>query len=603
MSAISIIHAPGDARFGEQIADALSRDGHKVKRHSGDPLSGDLGLDDNLAIVVWSGAAAKLARIHEQAREALARGALIPVALGDALPPRGFENLPPVDLSGWTGAVDDPRWRFVLGEIDVAAHRDILEDGAVWADAIAEEQQNETGVPASAIILDAEWPPENDDQVFDAEFDDDFAREEISSESPDYVLQRHPAGFQPIHVAIGASLGLAVLTAAAAILAPIFLSSPAQIASTTPPPETATPATLAFVKPVAVDEEENAAAISDADDGVENATPTATLALMAPVDGAGNSVDAPDTEKSVKKAAPETEAPAETEIDLTSVMPDDAALEDLVAATTSKAAPEDTDPSTDESIDRIAAGDYFKDCETCPDMAALAAGGFSMGSPTDEPARHVAEGPLIGIVLSKGFALGATEVTFAQWLACVDDGGCKGHAPYDHGWGRGDRPVVDVSFEDAQAYADWLSAKTGHRYRLPSEAEWEYAARAGAAAAFSFGGTISTAQANFNGDHAYGVSGGINRVRTTPVASFAPNAFGIFDMHGNLWEWTADCWSDSHGGLPSDGTARGGNCGMRVLKGGAWNTGGWRLRSAHRIAKDQTAREYDNGFRVARDMD
>ncbi len=107
---------------------------------------------------------------------------------------------------------------------------------------------------------------------------------------------------------------------------------------------------------------------------------------------------------------------------------------------------------------------------------------------------------------------------------------------------------------------------------------------------------MSTDQANFNGEHAYGVPDGVNRAQTTPTASFAPNAFGLFDMHGNVWEWTADCWTESPGAPGA------GDCRQRVMKGGAWNTGGWRLRSAHRIGKEPTAREYDNGFRVAREV-
>ncbi len=578
MSAISIIHAPVDAGIGDQIADALKRDGHSVKRHSGDPLSGDLGLDDRLAIVVWSKAAESLARIHDQAREALARGALIPVAI-NAAAPQGFEDLPPVDLSGWAGEPEDPRWRFVLGEISVADSRNILEDGAVWPGPADREPKQETSVPPSAIISDADWPPENDNFELDGEMDEHDA----VAPAPDYLVSPAPAGFRPVHVAIGAGLGLIVLTAAAAMFAPIFLSTPERLAHTAPPisPEAppaaviegVQPATLAFVTPLAIDGDGNVAGISDADAESEISAPT--------------SIDLPVDEDPIE--TPEGAVPA---------APDGGAMDALVAAVTSETAPAGaTDPLTEERVDLAALDGYFKDCALCPEMAVLPAGKFSMGSPPDEPARLISEGPVVDIAISQPFAMGASEVTFAQWRACIDEGGCKGYAPYDHGWGRGDRPVLGVSFEDAQSYAAWLSEKTGRAYRLPSEAEWEYAARAGSTTPFSFGYTVSTDQANFNGEHPYGGSVDVNRARSTRVASFGPNPFGLFDMHGNVWEWTADCWTESHG----DGGA--GDCSMRVLKGGAWNTGGWRLRSAHRIGKNPTAREYDNGFRLARDMD
>jgi formylglycine-generating enzyme required for sulfatase activity len=226
-----------------------------------------------------------------------------------------------------------------------------------------------------------------------------------------------------------------------------------------------------------------------------------------------------------------------------------------------------------------------------------------MGAPASEPARHSAEGPLTQVTISKPFAIAATEITFAQWDACIADGGCR-YLPPDQGWGRADRPAVNVSFDDAKAYADWLSQKTGKTYRLPSEAEWEYAARAGSRGPFAIGASLEPTTANYNAHFAYGGQKGDYRKQTTPAASFAPNDFGLFDMHGNAWEWTADCWADSHEGAPQDGSASlGGDCTRGVLKGGAWNTGGWRLRSAHRIGKVRTAREYDNGFRVVRDLD
>ena len=243
------------------------------------------------------------------------------------------------------------------------------------------------------------------------------------------------------------------------------------------------------------------------------------------------------------------------------------------------------------------------DCDGCPDLVVIPAGEFMMGSPESEEGHNDSEGPQHGVTV-RSFALGVTEVTFNEWAACVRGGGCNGYRPDDRGWGAGVRPVINVSYEDAQAYVSWLSEETGAAYRLPSEAEWEYAARAGTTTPFHTGATISTDQANYDGNHVYG-SGrrGTYRERTTPVGTFPPNAFGLYDVHGNVLEWVNDCWHDSYRGAPSDGTAwtAGGNCGRRVLRGGSWFFSP--LRSADRGSFRTEDRSDHAGFRVARTLD
>ena len=192
--------------------------------------------------------------------------------------------------------------------------------------------------------------------------------------------------------------------------------------------------------------------------------------------------------------------------------------------------------------------------------------------------------------------MGVKEVTFDEWEACVRGGGCNGYRPDGGGgWGRGALPVINVSWEDAQAYVSWLSETTGARYRLPSESEWEYAARAGTTTAYHTGSTISTDQANYESSRGW----------TTPVGTFAPNAFGLYDVHGNVWEWVEDCWHDDYRGAPSDGTAwtRGGNCSRRVLRGGSWILNLRNVRSANRIWYTTRDRSYSAGFRVSRTLD
>ena len=247
-------------------------------------------------------------------------------------------------------------------------------------------------------------------------------------------------------------------------------------------------------------------------------------------------------------------------------------------------------------------GERFRDCAECPQMVVVPAGSFLMGSPEFEEGRFDNEGPVRRVRIPVPFAMGVYEVTFAEWDECDADGGCGGHFPDAEDWGRGRRPVVNVSWEDAQAYVRWLSAKTGKRYRLPSESEWEYAARAGTRTPFSTGETISTEQANYNGNYTYGAGRkGVYRRQTVPVGTFGANAWGLHDVHGNVWEWTQDCWNGSYAGAPTDGSAWGsGDCSVRVLRGGSWTDFPRHLRSANRIGFTPADRNLGSGFRMAR---
>ncbi|MEZ5471360.1 MAG: SUMF1/EgtB/PvdO family nonheme iron enzyme [Marinicella sp.] len=237
-------------------------------------------------------------------------------------------------------------------------------------------------------------------------------------------------------------------------------------------------------------------------------------------------------------------------------------------------------------------GDTFKDCIDCPEMVVIPAGSFRMGSnkKTDEQPIHT--------VNIKQFAMSTTEVTFAQWDACYNAGGCS-RKPNDHGWGRGNRPVIMVSWNDAKEYSKWLSNKTGKSYRLPSESEWEYAALAGSSSKYSWGDSISCSQAKYGwrGDHCPGKG-------TSPVKSYAKNAFGLYDMHGNVWEWVEDRWHDNYLGAPADGSARTSSSdSKRVLRGGSWDFNPSYLRSATRSRLDPTSRGYDYGFRLSQNTE
>jgi formylglycine-generating enzyme required for sulfatase activity len=234
-------------------------------------------------------------------------------------------------------------------------------------------------------------------------------------------------------------------------------------------------------------------------------------------------------------------------------------------------------------------------------MVVVPAGEFMMGSPASEAERFNDEGPQRTVRIA-WFAVGKFEILFAEWDACVTAGGCK-HRPEDQGWGRGRRPVINVSWDDiTRDYVPWLSRKTGKTYRLLTEAEWEYAARAGTTTPFSMGWTITTDQANFDGNYTYGGnSKGQNRRRTVEVGSYQPNALGIHDMHGNVWEWVQDCYKDSYLSAPWDGSALADAPGCsRVLRGGSWINDPGNLRSANRIRDTPVYRDIYVGFRLAR---
>ncbi len=232
-----------------------------------------------------------------------------------------------------------------------------------------------------------------------------------------------------------------------------------------------------------------------------------------------------------------------------------------------------------------------RDCPQCPLMTPIPAGTFAMGSAEMFPF----EQPVHQVVIRKPFLIGQREVTFEEWDACVAGGGCS-YTPNNRGAERGTRPATNLDWNDAQEYVAWLSKKTGKTYRLPTEAEWEYAARAGSSTAYPWGKTMEKNRANCSGCN--GEASG----DTLATGSYPPNDFGLYDMTGNAAEWVEDCWNDSFRGAPSDGSAwTRPRCQERVLRGGSFNNDPRYLRSASRYKYDYDVRFYSNGFRVVRE--
>ena len=241
-------------------------------------------------------------------------------------------------------------------------------------------------------------------------------------------------------------------------------------------------------------------------------------------------------------------------------------------------------------------GTVFRDCAGCPEMVVIPAGSFRMGD--HHGGGDADEGPVREVRFAQPFAIAQFETTFAQWDACVADGGCAPGAG-DLGWGRGGRPAINVSPKDAEAYAEWLSRLTGAQYRLPSEAEWEYAARAGSETRYPWGNDVGRNRANCDG-----CGSGWDDAQSAPVGSFPPNAFGVHDTAGNVYEWVADCGGETYADAPSDGSARpaDASCRMRMMRGGSWVSLPRALRSANRVRNPVGFRDINVGFRVARNL-
>lgn len=249
---------------------------------------------------------------------------------------------------------------------------------------------------------------------------------------------------------------------------------------------------------------------------------------------------------------------------------------------------------------------WFKDCPHCPELVVVPGGSAKLGPAPGEPGL-----PFVGLFrVAKPFAIGRFSVTFDEWDACVAAGGCNGYSPTDEGWGRGNRPVVNVNWSDAQAYVTWLTRETGKTYRLPSEAEREYATRAGTTTRYWWGEAITLDQANIDvptpsrlrpQDPKHELA--MVRQQTVPVDTFAANPWGLFNVHGNVWEWTTDCLIDGAGpNLESGWQGPSEACSPRVSRGGSWLDFADEARSAARIGFAPESRNRAQGFRVFREL-
>jgi formylglycine-generating enzyme required for sulfatase activity len=252
---------------------------------------------------------------------------------------------------------------------------------------------------------------------------------------------------------------------------------------------------------------------------------------------------------------------------------------------------------TSQAEQMLKPGASFRECaKDCPEMVVVPAGAFMMGSPETEAGRFDVEGPQHDVAIAEPFAVSKFDATFADWDACVSVGGCPPLS--DAGMGRGTKPAINVSWDDAQRYVAWLSRMTDQPYRLLTEAEWEYAARAGATTAYSWGDAIGSGNAD-----CAGCGSKWDDTETSPVGSFAANSFGLSDTAGDVWQWVRDCHHGDYTGAPADGSAwTSGDCETHMIRGGSWLNFPQLLRSANRYWYSAEFRASDIGFRVARTL-
>ncbi|MDD4964121.1 MAG: formylglycine-generating enzyme family protein [Gallionella sp.] len=243
-------------------------------------------------------------------------------------------------------------------------------------------------------------------------------------------------------------------------------------------------------------------------------------------------------------------------------------------------------------------GSVFRDCPSCPEMIVLPAGKFLMGAPEAETAHEQMEMPQHSVTLNYALAVARTEISFAEWDVCSTAGVCRKNV--ESNWPRGQQPAININWNDANTYIEWLSKTTGQSYRLLTESEWEYAARGNTQTAYSWGNQIGNNQANCSLCGSQSTQSKV--IGPQLVGSYTPNLFGLFDMHGNVQEWVQDCWHENYQGAPQDGSAWITACseGRRIVRGGAWDSSATALRSAARDRKTWDHLSPSIGFRVAR---
>ncbi|MFN7180497.1 SUMF1/EgtB/PvdO family nonheme iron enzyme [Hyphomonas sp.] len=548
MASIFLSYSRADRPKAQQIAEALQGEGFsvwwdKVLRagQTYDEVTEGMLRDADVVIVLWSAVSVKSKWVRAEATLGQRTSVLVPAMIEDAERPIMFELTQSADLIGWDGDRSDPRWKEFVADVSRAAEQ-------------------------SAPPPEAEAAPSAPGQAPDMTMELTFWTSiKDSQDSADFeaYLKRYPDGHY-------SDLARNRIAAIARANAPKPAPPPPPPPPPSPPPQpapvkAAAPPPRPAPAPERKPEKKKSSPIPMIAGGLAAIVLAGwVIANLLPSEDAAS----PDTAETVAEDPPATELAElaaqpvpEAEAPPTEVTP---------------AAPEPEPPHSDTAPPEAPA------CAVCPETVSLPGGTFRMGSPGTEASREPIEGPVREVTL-KPFSISRGEVTAAEWAACIADGGCNRHTP--PGGDSAQLPVTMVSWRDAEAYASWLSKKTGQTWRLPTEAEWEYAARGGTSTAYWWGDRYDAALAP--------------RDKLRASADLAQNPFGLTGMLGNAREWVQDCYVNGYTDAPTDGRAvTSGDCSRRVVRGGSFRNNAAEMRSASRARISLTTRDRQIGFRV-----
>ncbi len=503
-------------------------------------------------VVLWSSRSVRSKWVRAEATLGDRKSALIPVMIEPCDRPIMFELIQTADLVGWEGDTSTPNWQAFVADVREHVERKIA--ATKPATPAPEAAPAEFAKPATAGSADTI------EAAFWMSIQDGDDVEEFES-----YLERYPQG----HFASLARKRIAALALAKPSPAEVAPQPAAPAPTPEPPLFKLAQAPASSAKPAPRVDAFQQRPVAPERKGGRPIVLIAVAIVAVAVVGVAALAFLP---KSPGGDVPVQVAAGQAEPSMTAPAPPP--VPDVQPVSTA-AAP--------ESLPAPVASKVFRDCDDCPEMMRLEGGAFMMGSSPTEAGHRAWEGPQRQVTIA-ALAIGLKEVTLAEWDACVTAGGCGNYTPTDKGWGRGARPAIMVSWNDAQAYVKWLSGKTGKTYRLPTEAEWEFAARGGASTAYWWGDKY--------------VSGNVPHGKTDEAGAHDANGFGLFDVSGNVAEWVQDCYVNSFANAPTDGKAVvTGNC-QRVIRGGGWKADASDLRIANRSRLAPGTRDTAIGFRV-----
>lgn len=575
-------------------------------------------------VVLWSQTSVKSKWVRAEATLGERSSAVVPAMIEDAERPIMFELVQTADLIGWDGDRDEERWKIFVDDLRLAIGEEEGSNSDNETDKKPEYKEELTAPPPppppEETLEEQFWNAITDDQDLDAlnEYNQRYpdgrhvdeaksridaieaekqatraAEEEARRAEQDQIKQQRDAEAQANRDREARQKAESDRQEAAlAQSAPSTSQSDSKLVSEEEKPSSNSMMLIGIIGAVVLlggagtaffmlggsgDETENAS-----NELASDATQSEEL-----TDSLSQETESENVADVANESQPDDETTATDEI-----IEPDVSTEDVTPTGEDMAVSSESDAGTveEEGIEEsaevpAAPADTFSDCELCPEMKRFDEAVFVMGSPDTEIGHVAYEGPLTEMDLNP-FAISIAEVTYDEWEACVTDGGCNGYSPVDRGYGKGDQPVMSISWNDAQGYVRWLSQETGRNYRLPSEAEWEFAARGGTQTAFWWGDRFDSNQVPTNQPYA--------------ASQLPANPYGIKGTLGNLREWVQDCYENNYNDIPTDGRAvTAGDCSRRVMRGGSWNSSSNEIRVANRSRISISTRDRSYGFRVA----